>query len=62
MVPKGYEEVSEGVYESDAFTASRPTIDSARIRQILNDQLASTVSSASRVLHRKAETAAQETK
>jgi hypothetical protein len=38
MVPKGYKEVSEGVYESDAFITSRPKIDSARIRQILNEQ------------------------
>jgi len=38
MVPKDYEKVSEGVYESDAFVTSRPTIDSSRIRQILNEQ------------------------
>lgn len=38
MVPKDYKEVSEGVYESDAFITSRPKIDSARIRQILNEQ------------------------
>jgi hypothetical protein len=38
MVPKGYKEVSEGVYESDDFITSRPKIDSARIQQILNEQ------------------------
>jgi len=38
MVPKGYKEVSEGIYESDAFITSRPKIDSARVRQILNEQ------------------------
>lgn len=38
MVPKGYKEVRAGVYESDAFITSSPKIDSARIRQILNNQ------------------------
>lgn len=65
MVPKGYEEVSEGVYESDAFTALRPTIDFARIRQILNDQRPSMMNpadSASNAPHWNAETATHETK
>lgn len=43
MVPKGHEEVSEGVYESDAFTATPATINLDRILQILNDPRSSTV-------------------
>jgi hypothetical protein len=38
MALDGYREISEGVYESDAFITSRPKIDSARIRQILSDR------------------------
>ena len=43
MAPKDYKQVSEGVFESDSFVTSRPTIDSARVRQILNEQRPSTI-------------------